>query len=245
MKKLLICFSLMALLMTLALSTAAYDVTADHAVFDFKTTVEIDGQTYYEGNYITNNTIGGDGTVSQLKDGNVFVPGTAGTGIIFVSYLKPNTWGALDYKVNLDTLRYVAIHYKAAAEDYLYIYFETDATDGANGVTYGAGVIQKLALPATGDEYQTVVAAGPATATGELKHWRVDSLNEGAAGDLYIDSFGFFADAQDATVYYAPTADDTPENVTPESPETGLSLLATIPAMATALIGIVVCRKKR
>lgn len=220
---------------------SAYDVADGHAVMDFATEVTAGEQKVNEAMLISNNTIGGEGTIAgtRIENGELKIP-AAGTGIVFVSYLKPNTWGATDFSVDLDKLKFVAVNYKTDADAKIFVYFETAATDGGNGVNYAAGVIEHWALPATGGEYKTAVVAVPANAAGTLKHWRVDRLVEGAEEtEVSVKSIGFFASEAAAKEYYEPKNPPTPP-----APDTGDVMIA-VSLAAVSAAAAVFARKKR
>ena len=207
---------------------------------DFATEVTAGEQKVNEAMLITSNTIGGEGTIAgtMIENGELKIP-AAGTGIVFVSYLKPNTWGATDFTVDLDRLKFIAFNYKTDSDAKIFVYFETAATEGGDGISYAAGVIEHWVLPATGGEYKTVVAAVPANAAGTLKHWRVDRLIEGTEEtEVSVKSIGFFANEAAAKEYYEPKNPPTPP-----TPDTGDVMLAV--SLAAVSGAVVLVRKKR
>ena len=208
----------------------AYHLGDAYAVMDFSTEITVEGQKLVEANLITNNTIGSAGTVTgeKIETGNLIIP-ASDTGIVFVSYLKPNTWGATDFKVNLYKLKYVAVNYKTDNDAKIFIYLETGALEGDTGITYGAGIIEHWTLPSTGGEYKTAVIAVPETAAGDLTHWRVDRLVEGESeSELFIRSIGFFSSEADANSYYTPKEES--------SPYTSDVLITVIPVVFVSIV---------
>lgn len=240
MKKTALILFAMLLVLIPTFRASAYDTADGHAVMDFATEVTAGEQKVNEAMLITSNTIGGEGTIAgtRIENGELKIP-AAGTGIVFVSYLKPNTWGATDFTVDLDRLKFIAFNYKTDSDAKIFVYFETAATEGGDGISYAAGVIEHWVLPATGGEYKTVVAAVPANAAGTLKHWRVDRLIEGTEEtEVSVKSIGFFANEAAAKEYYEPKNPPTPP-----TPDTGDVMLAV--SLAAVSGAVVLVRKKR
>lgn len=242
MKKTALIIFTALLMLVPAFCVSAYDVADGHAVMDFSTEVTAGDAKVNEAMLIANNTIGGEGTISgtRIDGGELKIPAT-GTGIVFVSYLKPNTFAATDFAVDLDKLKFIAVNYKTDKDAKIFVYFENTATEGGTGVTYGAGTIEHWVLPATAGEYKTAVIAIPANANGTLKHWRVDRLIEREdETEISVKSIGFFASEAAANDYYKPA--DPPA---PPAPDTGDSALAVSLAAAAAGAVIVFRRKKK
>ncbi len=245
MKKVISCVVLIALCLTLILSSSAFDVTDSHALFDFKT---LAGDTN-EALLISNNTIGGDGTVGAvIENGLLHIAGGTPTGILFVSYLKPNTWGATDFGVNLNALRYLAFRYKTDSTASLFFYYETGAVEGDGGVSYSAGKNEWIGFPATDGEFSTVVVAVPENATGNLTHFRIDWVGKDlnadiGLSDLYIESIGFFAQEDEARSYYEQTDAETGGD---DSPATSDGFAAVLCAVCVSLAAAAaLLRRKR
>ncbi|MBR6427705.1 MAG: hypothetical protein IKS28_07765 [Clostridia bacterium] len=244
MKKVISCVVLIALCLTLILSSSAFDVTDSHALFDFKT---LAGDTN-EALLISNNTIGGDGTVGAvIENGLLHIAGGTPTGILFVSYLKPNTWGATDFGVNLNALRYLAFRYKTDSTASLFFYYETGAVEGDGGVSYSAGKNEWIGFPATDGEFSTVVVAVPENATGNLTHFRIDWVGKDlnadiGLSDLYIESVGFFASENEARSYFEKTESQIGENDSPATSDYFFCILGVLFAVL-AVFGVVFHRK--
>ncbi|MBO4769457.1 MAG: hypothetical protein J5563_01595 [Clostridia bacterium] len=245
MKKVICCVVLMAMCLALILPALAFDVTESHAVFDFKTA---SGDTK-EAMLISNNTIGGAGTVGAvIENGLLRVAGGTPTGILFVSYLKPNTWGATDFGVNLNALRFLAFRYKTDSTASLFFYYETGAVEGDGGVSYSAGKNEWIGFPGTDGEFSTLIVAVPETATGSLTHFRIDWVGKDlnadiGLSDLYIESIGFFASEEEARNYFEKTDSQTGGD---DSPATSDSMFIAVGAVCAVLAAFaVLSRRKR